>query len=104
MKADPMAIATQNIEIALFFSRLGFCVLPVCPKSKKPLLKGSWRGQTSNDDNTIRNWWRKHPNAAVAIDCGKSGLLVVDLDRGHKDGADGVKAFEGLILLIFTEI
>ena len=97
MKADPMAIAAQNLEIALFYSRLGFYVFPVCPKSKKPLLNGSWRDHSSNDENTIRNWWRKHSNAAVAIDCGKSGLFVVDLDRGHKDGADGVKAFEELI-------
>lgn len=32
------------------------------------------------DPDQIRTWWRKWPTANIGINCGKSGLLVVDLD------------------------
>lgn len=43
------------------------------------------RTENGLDDATldpvqIRAWWRKWPTANIGINCGKSGLLVVDLD------------------------
>jgi hypothetical protein len=97
MKADQMAAVSSNYEVAIFYARLGIFVHPANPRTKAPLLNSNWRQHSSNDENTVRNLWQEHPNAAVAIDCGKSRILVIDLDRGHKDGADGVKAFEKII-------
>lgn len=34
----------------------------------------------TRDPDQIRSWWRKWPTANIGINCGMSGLLVVDLD------------------------
>src|SRR5665213_2957379 len=39
------------------------------------------------DPVTIAAWWKRWPTANVAIDCGRSGLVVVDVDI--KNGAQG---------------
>jgi putative DNA primase/helicase len=36
------------------------------------------------DEVQIRAWWEKWPQANIGINCGKSGLLVIDLDQ-YKD-------------------
>lgn len=38
----------------------------------------------TTDADQIRSWWRKWPTANIGINCGKSGLLVIDLDT-YKD-------------------
>ncbi len=40
----------------------------------------------------IRDWWKRHPDALVGIALGRD-MLALDLDRNHKDGADGVAEF-----------
>lgn len=40
------------------------------------------------DPEQIRAWWRKWPMANIGINCGMSGLLVVDLDS-YKDSYQG---------------
>ena len=92
-----MAEKPSHSELAVFYAGLGLPVFPVNATSKKPVSGGNWREYSSSDPQVVRDLWRKDPDAVIAIDCGKSGLCVVDLDRGHKDGADGVEAFKGII-------
>jgi hypothetical protein len=44
----------------------------------------------------VRYFWSRYFGALIGIDCGKSGLLVIDADRNHGDGFDGVAALDAL--------
>jgi hypothetical protein len=50
---------------------------------------------SSNDLPTVASWWAKYPNANIGVDCGRSGLVVVDVDV--KNGAKGAETFMDLI-------
>lgn len=91
---EPAENASNNARVALFWGSLGFYVFPVNSRNKRPYLEGGWRNYSTRDPNQIHIWWAKEPAAAVAVDCGKSDLLVIDLDRNHSNGADGVAAFD----------
>ena len=43
--------------------------------------------RATTDPATIRRWWTKYPMALICLDCGRSGLAVVDLDV--KKGLNG---------------
>lgn len=87
---------TTCLEAALDYAKRGWHVLPVwgitgnacdCPNSatcgscgKHPILTNGLDGATTNE-TIIRNWWRVHPNANVAIRTGAvSGIVVLDFD------------------------
>lgn len=62
----------------------GKCTTPgKCPRV-------GWRSKSTNKHKVISSWWKQWPNANIGIDCGKSGLLVLDYDlyKEHFDGAD----------------
>lgn len=52
---------------------------------KHPRTKNGWKDATT-DEGTIRAWWGKAPDANIAVDCGGSGLLVLDIDP--RNGGD----------------
>lgn len=54
---------------------------------KHPRTKNGLDDATT-DPEQIRSWWRKWPTANIGINCGKSGLLVIDLDT-YKDTYQG---------------
>lgn len=112
-----MKIITQTKsevkEQALRFARMGFKVFPTAwpifnggevscscgkvldPTSKHktikhPLFSSSWLKISSNDQSQIETWWDEFPDAGLAIDCGGSGLLVIDFDV-NKPGYAGDK-------------
>ena len=51
---------------------------------KHPRGVKNWREESTTDPAAIRRWWGKWPDANIAIDTGKSGLLVLDADA-YKD-------------------
>jgi len=55
---------------------------------KHPRGVKNWRAESTTDEDTIRQWWGKWPEANIGIDTGKSGLLVLDLDE-YKDAYAG---------------
>ena len=65
----------------------------ITPQPKSPYLKHGVQ-DASTDPQKIRAWWARWPGAAIGIDCGGAGLLVIDCDV--KKGPDGVAAFESL--------
>lgn len=88
-----------NLAVALSLAAKGFAVFPVQsggPKAKAPMPFFRWRDQSCSDPSTIREWWRKWPDAAPALDVGKSGLFVIDADR-HDPEHDGVEAWAAVM-------
>lgn len=75
-----------------------FCSCEVFRRKKQPDYKCYNPGKhprTANglddatiDPDQIREWWGQWPNANIGINCGKSGLLVIDLDT-YKDAYSG---------------
>jgi hypothetical protein len=61
---------------------------------KVPAISG-WRTNASTDANQIKAWWQQYPDAVPAIELGRAGLIVIDLDR-HPGAPDGVTAFKAL--------
>lgn len=62
-----------------------FYYFPISEKTLKPL-KG-WQKVSSNDPDKIRAWRERWPRGLFGVDCGKSGLTVLDIDKkGGKDG------------------
>jgi len=61
---------------------------------KRPAITG-WQAAASTNYKQIDSWWREFPKAVPAIELGRAGLLVVDLDR-HPGAPDGVEAFRQL--------
>ncbi len=53
-------------------------IFPIASGSKQPALSGDWRSHSSSDPEQIEAW--RNAGYDLAIDCGASGLLVVDLD------------------------
>lgn len=98
-------LQTGNLAAALALAEAGLAIFPangcivptgeVPDKISKAPLVAAWRDNSTSDLKQIRRWWRKWPDALPAIDCGKSGLLVVDPDR--KRGADGLSAWRDLV-------
>lgn len=92
-----------NRSVALSLALRGIHVFPCTwelkpnsqTPSKKPLVP--WRAQSTIDLRLIKDWWTKWPQAIVGIDCGKSGLFVIDCDR-HPGEPDGVAAFKKLLI------
>ena len=88
LRVPPAALATEGYYLfpcsdgESFTSSKTGGLLP----AKTPLLP--WRTKSTTDIETIRAWEVKYPNAWWGIDCGKSGLLVLDDDRGKHPEAE----------------
>src|SRR5688572_24313371 len=68
---------TKLLEAALHYASLGYYIFPCIPGEKRPILKGSFKGATTNIEQ-IEAWWLKWPNANIGLRT--DGLLVVDID------------------------
>jgi hypothetical protein len=73
------------IEAALEAARGGWRVFPCVPLSKEPLVR--FGSEATTDERALREWWRKWPDANLAVACTPSNLVVVDVDT--KDGKRG---------------
>jgi hypothetical protein len=58
------------------------------------LCPNGYKDATKNPTQ-IRAWWNRWPGALVGIACDKN-MMVLDLDVGHKDGANGIAEFDRL--------
>ena len=79
---------TENklLQAALMYAGFGLAVFPLKPGQKSPAFKG-WQAKSTTDADTIRAWWGSDPAYNIGIDCGKSGLTVIDYDAaGGKQG------------------
>jgi RecA-family ATPase len=67
-----------------------FYIFPLTA-SNTPFKGFKWRQSSSNRPEDIERWLTQFPECNWAVDCGKSGITVVDLDRHGK--ADGIENF-----------
>ena len=73
----------EMFEHAVDLALRGFAVFPLKPGTKRPMFKG-WETLASTDPQQIAQWWNANPRANIAIACGPSNLLVIDLDKAKK--------------------
>ena len=72
----------ESLAAALAYAARGWRVFPV-KADKAPLTHHGLKDATT-DSEQVREWWRRWPNAGVAIATGrKSGLFVLDVDPEH---------------------
>lgn len=89
----------SNIEAALRYADAGAYVFAArSSKSKafdkRPMLVRSWNEESTRDYATIRRFF-KDSTALVAVDCGKSRIVVIDADR--HGGPDGIAALREIL-------
>jgi hypothetical protein len=94
--------ARTPLNYALRYLRLGLWVLPLEPKTKKPLGRLVHNGfhDATNDPATAQTWWTQHPEAGIGIAVRKSGWVVVDIDprNGGIDTIDALEAQHGALV------
>jgi Bifunctional DNA primase/polymerase, N-terminal len=69
-------------------------VFPVRPRGKTPLTAHGLHNATT-DPATVRAMWEKWPDANIGVDCGRSGRLVVDVEREGRAGWADLAAAHG---------
>jgi hypothetical protein len=80
-EAEPDQSLTQ-LDCALSYAALSIPVFPTKP-NKSPYTPRGFKDATTRPE-TIRAWWREHPDAGIGIPTGKaSGWLVLDRDDRH---------------------
>lgn len=95
-----MSEIARLLAAALAYAAAGIHVFPVrvaitAGGAKKVGPIARWREASTTSADTIRGWWAsgsEWADASIAIDCGKSGLVVVD-----PDGEDGLTAWGKLV-------
>lgn len=78
-------IDSELAKSALAFAEIGFAVFPVTKRGKVPLV-AEWQIAATADMSTVSHWWERWPEANIAVHCGKSGLVVIDIDP--RNGGD----------------
>lgn len=82
-------------SVALSLAASGFAVFPLLPGAKEPATRRGFQDST-RDYGLIRDWWKACPAFNTGVDCGKSGITVIDADPidpptpGHETGLDNL--------------
>jgi len=77
---------SQNeiIQYAKIYLSLGFSLIPINSKNKKPYIKWKEFQNRKADMNEIKRWIKKFPDMALAVVTGKiSNLAIVDFDSAQ---------------------
>lgn len=98
----------SNLDYALKYASVGWPVLPVIPREKKPL-DGNGFDHATTDEQIIRGWFNHCPDANIGIALAPAGLAAIDIDPRHGGCADDLpgaldtltaKTGDGLHLLV----
>ena len=81
------------MQDALELASAGWHVFPVQERGKQPLVR--WRDESTTDPMKVGEWWQRWPDANIGIDCGKSGLVVVDYDGVEPPQVDTLQVKTG---------
>ena len=82
----------STLQAALELSALGYATIPLSA-ARLPVLKG-WPSVLADADETRRRFERVD---AAGIAIVTRGFFVLDLDRNHADGVDGIANFAALV-------
>lgn len=83
----------ELMQAALALAERQMVVFPLGRLRKVPLIR-EWHERATTDMEQVRRWWTDSPGANIGLVCGRSGLLVVDLDV--KNGLDGPAVWRDL--------
>ena len=83
-----------KLDAALLYASLGIKVFPLAPKTKRPLLKGSWKDHATTDKDQIRDWWNNLPEANIAGVMGYDSGYIMAADLDMKKGQDGWQSYQ----------
>jgi hypothetical protein len=81
----PDVSGMSTLDAALAYAAAGIYVLPVKPGSKHPgsVVGDRWHTQSSRDPKVIVAWFAG-TDYGIALHCGRSGLVVFDVDDPAK--------------------
>lgn len=87
---------SDKLTAALSYAARGWYVFPCHESGERAKSPYSQHGlnDATTDAETIKTWWRRWPDAAIGLNCGRSGILAVDLDT--KNGHDGLTTWAAL--------
>ncbi|MBO8158846.1 DUF927 domain-containing protein [Thermosyntropha sp.] len=69
------------LDTALKYLSLGWNVIPLQPRGKKPLFQWAEFQKRRATEEEIKEWWQKWPNANIGVVTGiVSGIIVLDVD------------------------
>lgn len=89
-----MSNTLERAAIA-YATKFNWAIFPLKARDKTPLIP-EWQKRATTDTQKIHKWWLRWPDANVAVACGLSNLVVVDLDV--KEGRDGTETWRDLLL------
>jgi Bifunctional DNA primase/polymerase, N-terminal len=73
------AEADNALDAALAYAARGWPIFPATAR-KTPIFEG-WQEAACTDPATIKGWWKRWPDARIALPTGKrSKLVVLDID------------------------
>lgn len=82
-------------EYALKYQKLGFSVIPIDPKHKRPLIDFANKTMSPTE---IEDFWNGYPNANIAIRT--TNFFVIDIDKhGETNGFESLKGWKHLNLI-----
>jgi hypothetical protein len=84
----------RAVERALGYAAHGWPVFPCQPGAKEPATRHGFLDATTDPDK-ITWWWRRQPEANLAIATGQPGPDVLDVDQ-HGQAGNGFAAFNQL--------
>lgn len=68
------------LQTALKYAGQGWSVFPIVPGTKVPYKDTHWKEDSTNDPEQINLLNDLYPDSNWALDCGKSGIFVLDVD------------------------
>ncbi|MEO3428588.1 bifunctional DNA primase/polymerase [Pelagibius sp. CAU 1746] len=83
-KAPDNRLSEDRQAAALAYGAAGWSVVPMAPRGKQPLLSWLEFQQRRASDEEIRDWFRRWPEANIAVVTGEiSNIVVLDIDPRH---------------------
>ena len=99
MKTETYGDLDRDIlEAAIDWSRRGFPVVPLIPRSKKPWQRREgYKDLPDPTEADIRQWFAGEPSLNIGIHMGR-GLIALDIDehKGKMSGAEALAALEAI--------
>ena len=95
-KKSSGAASGLSLKAALDYGRLGWSVIPIEPRGKRPLLRWQAFQYRRADVPEIAEWFQRWPDANIAVVTGiVSGIVVLDLDPRH-GAQESLEQLQGL--------
>lgn len=104
---------TKNCELGKaieLYQRWGISIIPIAPKSKKPLVDWKPYQHRKPDNAELGDWWDRYwsQGANIGVVCGQvsGNFLVLDFDReeSFQDFAEAWKVFRGREVFVETPV